>query len=74
MNLPAPLRWLWDGWLAVSHVIGMVMSRILLTILWLTCFAVYAVIWKIGTLFSTKDETGWQPAETTTKETLRLQF
>src|SRR3989344_1744186 len=47
MHLPAPLRLLYSTWRKFSHVLGMVMSTIILTILWIVGFGLYAVILKI---------------------------
>jgi len=50
MTLPFPLRQLFRGWMAFSHILGMIMSTIILTILWIVGFGIYAVILKIVTL------------------------
>ena len=47
MNLPPTLNWLWQGWMAFSKAFGRVMSFIILTILWIVGFGVYAIIAKI---------------------------
>ena len=57
MNLPPPLNWLYKGWMAFSHALGMVMSKIILTILWLVGFGIYGIILKIYKLFTSKNET-----------------
>ena len=36
--------------MAFSHILGMIMSTIILTILWIVGFGIYAVILKIVTL------------------------
>ena len=61
MKLTTPLRQLWSSWLAVSHVIGIVMSGIVLTILWILVFGAYAIVLKIPSLFAkkTKTESFW---------------
>ncbi len=47
MKLPAPLQRLKDVWMAIGHAMGMVMSKILLTVLWLTVFGAYALIGRL---------------------------
>lgn len=47
MNLPPPFSWLYRGWMAFSHVLGMVMSRLILTLLWIVGFGIYAVVFKV---------------------------
>ena len=51
MKLPPPLNWLWSGWMAFSHALGKVMSWIILTMLWIVGFGIYAIIGKIMMLF-----------------------
>lgn len=46
MHLPPPLSWLYAGWMAFSHILGMVMSKIILTILWIVGFGLYAIVIK----------------------------
>ncbi len=40
--------------MAVSHAIGVVMSSIILTILWVLVFGAYAIFLKIPSLFAKK--------------------
>lgn len=47
MRLPTPLSWLFIGWMAFSHVLGMVMSKIILTLLWIVGFGLYAIVLKV---------------------------
>jgi hypothetical protein len=47
MRCPKPLLPLWNAWMAFSHAIGMVMSSIILSILWILVFGAYAVCLKI---------------------------
>ncbi len=51
MRLPWLLQKLWGGWMAFSHVLGIVMSSILLTILWIVAFGAYAIILQIVARF-----------------------
>lgn len=54
MKIPKALQPIYDGWMAVSHCIGLVMSAMLLSILWLFVFGAYAVILKVVALFGAK--------------------
>ena len=47
MNLPPPLSWLYKAWMAFSHLLGMIMSTIILTLLWIVGFGIYAIALKI---------------------------
>jgi len=76
MKLPPPLSWLWSGWKAFSHALGFVMSKIILTILWLTAFTVYALIMKISARFQkkTKPESYWVDTQPDFKNSMKYQF
>ncbi len=54
MKIPKALRPLYDGWMTVSHMIGLVMSSIILSILWVLVFGAYAVVIKTVSLFGAK--------------------
>ena len=54
MELPPPFSWLWSAWMAFSKVLGMIMSKIILTVLWIVGFGVYAIIAKVIGLFGSK--------------------
>jgi len=54
MTLPAPLRWLKEGWMAFSHVLGRIMSWIILTIVWIVLFGLYGIIMKVVLLFRSR--------------------
>lgn len=54
MTIPKPLRPLYDGWMAVSHWIGLVMSSIILSLLWVFVFGAYALILKTVALFGAR--------------------
>lgn len=43
MNVPAPLKALYALWMRFSHILGRIMSTILLTILWVVVFGLYAI-------------------------------
>ena len=62
MKVPAPLLWLKKGWMAFAHVLGRIMSTIILTILWIVGFGVYAIVLKIISirkLWQKKPESYW---------------
>jgi hypothetical protein len=62
MQLPAPLRLLWNGWMTFSHILGNVMSKVILTMLWIVGFGTYAVILRIVAirkLFAKEPESYW---------------
>lgn len=40
--------------MAFSHVLGMIMSRIILTLLWIVGFGIYAIALKIANLVKRK--------------------
>lgn len=75
MTVPKPLRTAYDLWMRFAHVLGRIMSFILLTILWLTIFALYAVVIKLVHLFRKKSpsETYWIDVSTESSD-LRHQF
>ena len=69
MKLPPPLSWCWDAWNEFSRVLGRVMSWIILTILWIVGFGLYAIIHKIIRLSVGKAQapgTFWINAESET--------
>lgn len=76
MQLPPPLNWLWTGWLKLSEAIGFVMSRILLTVLWIVAFGIYAVIQKTIGLFalSVPAQTYWKDCEPDYPESMKHPF
>ncbi|MBU2259985.1 hypothetical protein KKC44_05275 [Patescibacteria group bacterium] len=47
MTCPKLLQPFWKAWCTFSNVLGRVMSFIILTILWLVLFGIYAIILKI---------------------------
>ena len=51
MNLPPPFSWLWSTWKALGAAMGKVMSKIILTILWIVGFGMYGIIMKILRMF-----------------------
>ncbi len=61
MRIPTPLKGVYDLWMRFSHILGRIMSTILLTILWIVMFGLYAIVLKIMQLFSktSKKDTYW---------------
>jgi hypothetical protein len=61
MKLPAPLQKAYDVWMHFSHILGRIMSTILLTVLWVVVFGLYAVILKCMKLLrrDTASDTYW---------------
>jgi hypothetical protein len=47
MVLPTPIKQAYTLWMRFAHVLGRIMSFILLTVLWIVVFGVYAIILKI---------------------------
>ena len=58
MKLPPPLSWFYDAWMEFSHVLGRIMSTIILTVLWIVGFGTYAVVLKIMRLIRPENATG----------------
>jgi len=54
MNIPKRLQPLYNGWMAISHWIGLVMSSIILSMIWLIVFGLYAIVLKTVALFQKK--------------------
>ncbi len=72
-----PISWIYALWKKFSHVLGIVMSFIILTILWIVGFGIYAVILKIITLpkrFQKEPHTYWIDSEPVTIESMERQF
>lgn len=57
MKLPPPLSWFYEAWMEFSHVLGRIMSFIILTVLWIVGFGIYAIIAKLIGLFRRSSET-----------------
>lgn len=77
MKLSPPLSWFYDAWMEFSRVLGMIMSKIILTILWLVGFGTYAVILKIIRLFVPKAQapgTSWFDVPAAVPDDLHRQF
>mgnify|MGYP001310934896 FL=1 len=77
MRLPPPLSWLWEGWKKFGHAMGLVMSTIFLTVIWIVLFGLYGVILRIVGLFRGRQPdpaTFWIDVEPTAPESYRQQF
>jgi hypothetical protein len=72
-----PISWIYSLWKKFSHVLGIVMSFLILTILWVVGFGIYAIILKIITFpkrFSAAPDTHWIDAEPTKTDSMKHQF
>tara|TARA_Y100000310_G_scaffold310740_1_gene356279 strand:+ start:529 stop:840 length:312 start_codon:yes stop_codon:yes gene_type:complete len=58
-KLIPPFSWQHAIWLKFSHGLGIVMSKLILTILWIVGFGPYAIVWKLGHLKKKKSDTYW---------------
>ncbi|MDP7477042.1 MAG: hypothetical protein QF442_01180, partial [Candidatus Peribacteraceae bacterium] len=45
-KLPPPISWIYALWKKFSHVLGIIMTFIILTVLWIVGFGVYAIVMK----------------------------
>ena len=60
-----------------SHYLGIVMSTIILTILWLVVFGAYAIImklWRLPKLFAKAPESFWVDTPKDFENSMRYQF
>ncbi|MDA0375825.1 MAG: hypothetical protein O3A80_00750 [bacterium] len=72
-----PISWIYALWKKFSHVLGIVMSFLILTALWIVGFGTYAIVIRIITLpkrFAPKPDTYWINVEPTTVESMKRQF
>ncbi len=76
MRLPPPFSWLWSGWMAFSHLLGKVMSFIILTVFWLIGIGIYGIIAKLIKVAKPKKnlQTYWIPSQPQTAEDMQRQF
>lgn len=76
MQIPTFLRGTARAWMAFSHLLGRIMSRIILTVFWLLCIGLYAVLWKFARLFTRSPVIGsmWKDATPQTAASMRYQF
>lgn len=62
-------------YMEVVRPIGLVMSKVILTALWLVVFGVYAIITMIFKMLGLhREKTGWQKAEAEPPEHMHYQF
>ena len=73
-RLPKPLQLLYDLWEKFAHALGAVMSRVILTILWIIGFGPYALVYKLTRKKEQPKETYWIDVPEDTHANLRHQF
>jgi hypothetical protein len=72
-----PINWIYALWKKFSHVLGLVMSFLILTILWIVGFGIYSIVLRIITLpkrFSPDPNSYWIDCEPSTAESMKHQF
>lgn len=76
MRMPSFLRRAYDLWMKFSHVLGLIVSSILLSVFWALVIGLYGVCIRIATLFHPREskDTYWVDSEPSTLETLPRQF
>lgn len=76
MTLPPPFSWLYKGWMVFSHLLGMIMSKIILTLLWIVGFGLYAIVLKAINLVKKEPPkiTYWQIPPEEFEGRLKYQF
>lgn len=76
-RLPPPVSHLFAAWKKLSHGMGIVMSFLILTVLWIIGFGTYAIIIKIITFprrFRPEPNSYWIECEPSTPESMKHQF
>ena len=76
-KLPPPISWIYALWKKFSHVLGIIMSFLILTILWIVGFGMYAIVIRVITLpkrFKAEPDSYWIGCEPTTVESMKHQF
>ncbi|MBT3293284.1 hypothetical protein HN512_02880 [Candidatus Peregrinibacteria bacterium] len=58
-NLPPPFNVQHKAWMKFSHILGIIMSKIILSILWIVGFGLYAIIWRLCHLKKKKKDSYW---------------
>jgi len=77
MKIPEPLLPLYNAWMKFSHVLGLIMSTIILTILWIVGFGLYAIVLRIihiPRLFKKHPDSYWITTKPTPLEEMRYPF
>lgn len=71
-----PLQLAWRGWMAFSHALGLVMSTIVLTLLWIVGFGSYAIAFRIACICkrSVVQTSYWNTSLPQRREDLLRQF
>lgn len=76
-RLPPPISWIYAAWKKFSHVLGIVMSFLILTVLWIVGFGIYAIVLRIITFpkrFKADPNSYWIDCEPTTVDSMKHQF
>ena len=76
-RLPTPLKYSYAVWKKFAHVLGIIMSFLILTILWIVGFGIYAIAIKVITLpkrFRGEPDSYWIDTEPTSLESMKHQF
>lgn len=76
MKLPPPFSWLWNAWMAFAHVLGRVMSFLILTVLWIIGFGIYGIVMKLVRLVKRTPPSGsyWIDAPEEIEGGMKYQF
>ena len=77
MKLPPPFSWFYEAWMEFSKVLGLIMSKIILTILWIIGFGIYGIISRIVRASRREAPTGksfWIDVEPVKSDDLHHQF
>lgn len=62
------------AWMKFSHALGIVMSKIILTVLWIVGFGSYAIAWKIAHVFKRKKKDTYWKAISNEKNDMKYPF
>jgi len=76
-KLTPPISWIYAAWKKFSHVLGIVMSFLILTVLWIVGFGIYAIVLRIITFpkrFKADPNSYWIDCEPTTVDSMKHQF
>lgn len=76
-QLVPPFSWFYKAWMKFSHILGRIMSWILLTILWIVGFGIYGIVMKLVKLFKPKPHrvaTYWIESEPHSVQQMSRQF
>lgn len=77
MKCPKALKPLYDAWMKFSHVLGLIMSTIILTVLWIVGFGLYAItlrIIDIPSRFKEKPESYWIDIQSESHDLMQYPF